>query len=72
MIEPDESGFTSIPEGIYWCIVTLTTVGYGDMYPITVGGKLFTTFVVFIGMGMVAIPTGLLASAFSKTFNDKQ
>ena len=52
-------------------IPKLTTVGYRDIYPITVGGKIFTTFVVFIGMGMVAIPTGLLASSFVKTFNDK-
>jgi voltage-gated potassium channel len=64
--------FKSVFHSLWWAVTTLTTVGYGDMYPITVGGKLFTTFVVFIGMGMVAIPTGLLASAFSKTFNDKQ
>ena len=63
--------FKSVFHSLWWAVTTLTTVGYGDMYPITVGGKLFTTFVVFIGMGMVAIPTGLLASAFSKTFNDK-
>jgi voltage-gated potassium channel len=63
--------FKSVFHSLWWSVTTLTTVGYGDIYPITVGGKIFTTFVVFIGMGMVAIPTGLLASAFSKTFNDK-
>ena len=65
--------FKSVFHSLWWAVTTLTTVGYGDMYPITVGGRLFTTFIVFIGMGMVAIPTGLLASAFSKTFheNDK-
>ena len=63
--------FKSVFHSLWWAVTTLTTVGYGDMYPITVGGKIFTTFVVFIGMGMVAIPTGLLASSFVKTFNDK-
>lgn len=63
--------FKSVFHSLWWAVTTLTTVGYGDMYPITVGGKIFTTFVVFIGMGMVAIPTGLLASAFSNTFSDK-
>ena len=52
---------------MWWAVATLTTVGYGDVYPITVGGKIFTTFIVFIGMGLVAVPTGLLASALSKT-----
>ena len=49
----------------------LTTISYGDMYPIAVGGKLFSALVIFIGMGMVAIPTGLLASEFSKTIGKK-
>ena len=53
---------------MWWAVTTLTTVGYGDMYPVTIGGKLFTTLIVFIGMGMVAVPTGLFASAVSKTF----
>lgn len=60
--------FKSVFHSMWWAVTTLTTVGYGDMYPITIGGKIFTTIIVFIGMGMVAIPTGLLASAFSKTF----
>ena len=63
--------FKSVFHSLWWSVTTLTTVGYGDIYPITVGGKIFTTFVVFIGMGMVAIPTGLLASAFSKTFKEQ-
>jgi voltage-gated potassium channel len=64
--------FKSVFHCMWWSVTTLTTVGYGDMYPITVGGKLFSTLVVFIGMGVVAIPTGLLASAFSKTFENKK
>ena len=55
---------------MWWAVATLTTVGYGDVYPITVGGKIFTTFIVFIGMGLVAVPTGLLASALSKTIGE--
>lgn len=62
--------FKSVFHSMWWAVTTLTTVGYGDMYPITVGGKLFSAVVVFIGMGIVAIPTGLLASAFSQTFKD--
>ena len=64
--------FKSVFHCMWWSVTTLTTVGYGDMYPITIGGKLFSTLVVFIGMGVVAIPTGLLASAFSKTFENKK
>ena len=60
--------FKSVFHSLWWAVTTLTTVGYGDMYPITVGGKIFTTLIVFIGMGIVAVPTGLLASALTKTF----
>ncbi|HAP70062.1 MAG TPA: ion transporter [Flavobacteriales bacterium] len=67
-VQPES--FTSVFHCMWWAVTTLTTVGYGDMYPITAGGKLFSTVVVFIGMGIVAIPTGLLASAFSQTFKD--
>ena len=67
-VQPDL--FKSVFHCMWWAVTTLTTVGYGDMYPITAGGKLFSTAVIFIGMGIVAIPTGLLASAFSHTFKD--
>jgi len=67
-IQPET--FKSVFHCMWWAVTTLTTVGYGDMYPVTVGGKIFTTFIVFIGMGMVAVPTGLLASALSKTFKN--
>jgi len=61
--------FGSIFHSLWWGVVTLTTVGYGDMYPITVGGKLFTFVILLIGLGIVAVPTGLIATAFSKTIN---
>jgi voltage-gated potassium channel len=58
--------FASIFDALWWAVVTLTTVGYGDMYPITVGGKVFTFLIVMIGLGFIAIPTGLIASAMTK------
>ena len=52
---------------LWWAVVTLTTVGYGDVYPVTLGGRLFTFVVLLIGLGIVALPTGLIASALSKS-----
>lgn len=61
--QPDVLG--SIPDCLWWAVATLTTVGYGDVYPVTVAGKLITSFVVLLSLGVVAIPGGLIASAFS-------
>ena len=58
--------FSSIFHSAWWSMVTLTTVGYGDVYPITLGGKIFTFFVLMIGVGFVTVPAGLVASAYSK------
>ena len=58
--------FSSVIHSGWWAVVTLTTVGYGDVYPITVGGKIFTFFILLIGVGIVTIPAGLIASALSK------
>lgn len=58
--------YSSIFHSMWWSVVTLTTVGYGDVYPITVGGRAFTFFVLIIGVGIVTIPAGLVASAFQK------
>jgi voltage-gated potassium channel len=57
--------FGSIPSAIWWAVATLTTVGYGDVTPITTGGKVFSTVVMIIGVGMVAVPTGILATGFA-------
>lgn len=67
--QPDH--FSSIFSSLWWAIVTLTTVGYGDIYPITVGGRIFTFFILLIGLGIVAIPTGIISSALTKTIDDK-
>jgi len=59
-IEARENGFTSIPQSIYWTIVTLTTVGYGDIAPQTVLGKLLASIIMLLGYGIIAVPTGLI------------
>lgn len=58
--------FSSVFASLWWAVTTLTTVGYGDVYPITVGGKIFTFMVLVVGLGVVSVPAGLLASALSK------
>jgi len=60
LIEGEENGFTSIPQGIYWAIVTLTTVGYGDIAPQTVPGKFLASTVMILGYGIIAVPTGIV------------
>lgn len=65
LIEPPESGFTSIPESIYWAIVTLTTVGYGDIAPSTVVGKMFASVIMILGYAIIAVPTGIVTQELS-------
>ena len=67
--QPDH--FASIFDSLWWSIVTLTTVGYGDVYPITIGGRVFTFFILLIGLGIVAIPTGIISSSMTKIFDSK-
>ena len=58
--------FSSVFHSLWWALTTLTTVGYGDIYPITVGGRIFTFFVLMIGLGVVAVPAGVVASALGE------
>jgi len=58
--------FRSVFDAMWWAAVTLTTVGYGDVYPITLGGRIFTVVVLFVALGVIAVPTGLFASALSR------
>jgi voltage-gated potassium channel len=60
LVEGEASGFTSIPQSMYWAIVTLTTVGYGDIAPQTVVGKLLASVVMILGYGIIAVPTGIV------------
>jgi len=62
LIEGPENGFTSIPAAIYWSIVTMTTVGYGDMAPTTVAGKLLASIVMILGYSIIAVPTGIVTA----------
>ena len=66
LIEGKESGFTSIPVSIYWTIVTLTTVGYGDISPQTPLGQIFASLVMILGYGIIAVPTGIITAEFAK------
>lgn len=70
LIEGENNGFTSIPESIYWAIVTLTTVGYGDIAPHTNLGKLISSFVMILGYAIIAVPTGIVTVAFNKKKED--
>lgn len=64
--EAQPEAFGSILDSMWWAVVTLTTVGYGDVYPETGAGKVFTALVTLIGVGLIAIPSGLLASALTE------
>lgn len=64
--------FASIPRAIWWAIATLTTVGYGDIYPITAWGKAAASLIAFAGIGVVALPTGIFASAFSDELRERE
>ena len=66
LVESDETGFTSIPRSIYWTIVTLTTVGYGDIAPQTSLGQFIATIIMVLGYGIIAVPTGIVTVEFSK------
>ncbi|PZX57927.1 ion transporter [Algoriphagus chordae] len=62
IIEGPQHGFTSIPIGMYWAIVTLTTVGFGDIYPVTPLGQLVSSLIMLLGYAIIAVPTGIVSS----------
>jgi len=64
--------FASMFDGLWWAVATLTTVGYGDVYPITAGGKIFTFFILIIGLGIIAVPTGMVATALASARREEQ
>jgi voltage-gated potassium channel len=66
LLEGPEAGFTSIPRSIYWAIVTLTTVGYGDIHPLTPAGQLLAAVVMILGYSIIAVPTGIVTVELSR------
>ncbi|QKG80957.1 ion transporter [Tenuifilum thalassicum] len=72
VVESGENGFSSIPQSIYWAIITITTVGYGDIVPHTVLGKFISSFAMLIGYAIIAVPTGIITVEVGKSTNKKQ
>jgi voltage-gated potassium channel len=66
IVEGPEYGYTSIPRGIYWAIVTLTTVGFGDIHPVTPLGQFIATIIMLLGYGVIAVPTGIVTAEMTK------
>lgn len=66
LVEGEEGGFDNIPLSIYWCIVTLTTVGFGDIAPITPLGRFIASFIMITGYGIIAVPTGIVSAEYSR------
>jgi voltage-gated potassium channel len=71
MIEGEENGFTSIPRSVYWAVVTLTTVGYGDISPGTGPGQFLAAIVMILGYSIIAVPTGIVTVELSQAYTDK-
>ncbi len=71
LVETPEDGFTSIPRSIYWAIVTLTTVGYGDIYPVTALGQFIASIVMIMGYAIIAVPTGIVTNELIKVDKDE-
>ena len=66
IVEGQQNGFENIPKSIYWAVVTLTTVGYGDVVPITTLGKTVAVFIMMLGYAIIAVPTGIVSSELTK------
>ena len=67
LVEGKENGFTSIPRSIYWAIATLSTVGFGDIYPQTPQGQTLASFIMLLGYGLIAVPTGIVTVEMART-----
>lgn len=67
LVEGGENGFDSIPSSIYWAVITLTTVGYGDIVPITLFGKMIASLMMLLGYGIIAVPTGIVTVELAKS-----
>ena len=67
-VQPDV--FSNAFSGLWWAISTFTTVGYGDIYPLTVAGKIFSAIIALLGIGLVAVPTGIISAGFMENIED--
>ena len=72
IVEGQQNGFDNIPKSIYWAVVTLTTVGYGDVVPITTLGKTISVFIMMLGYAIIAVPTGIVSSELTKNRKEKK
>nr|WP_321224565.1 ion transporter [uncultured Psychroserpens sp.] len=72
LVEGEENGFTNIPKSVYWCIVTLTTVGFGDIAPQTALGQFITSIIMILGYGIIAVPTGIVSAEYVKSSNKRE
>jgi len=72
LAEGEESGFANIPISVYWCIVTLTTVGYGDISPITPLGQFIASIIMILGYGIIAVPTGIVSAEYAKSLHNNE
>ncbi len=72
LVEGEENGFTNIPKSVYWCIVTLTTVGYGDIAPVTPLGQFIASLVMVLGYGIIAVPTGIVTTEIATQNGDEK
>ena len=69
LVEGEQSGFVSIPVSVYWCIVTLTTVGFGDIAPVTPLGQFIAAIIMIMGYGIIAVPTGIVSAEYASKKN---
>ncbi len=72
IVEGQKNGFENIPKSIYWAVVTLTTVGYGDVVPITTLGKTISVFIMILGYAIIAVPTGIVSSEFTRNRKEEE
>ena len=70
--EGKQNGFDSIPDSVYWAIVTITTVGYGDLTPVTAVGKFISSFIMLLGYGIIAVPTGIVTTEMALMMRNKK